>query len=102
MAQPGDKGYGNETVLAWHEAAEDRPHYFFKLRMTRNVLRAMKAIPLEAWEGEHTEGTLQVAEARVRLSGWSRPRRVVFTRRVKKVTSAAAAKCVLGAGGIRV
>lgn len=84
----GDKGFGGEEILAWHEKEEGRPHYLFKLRMTRNVERAMKAIPLEDWQGEHTEGVLQVAEAEIRLSSWSRARRVVFARRVKKVTPA--------------
>jgi len=84
----GDKGYGSEKILAWHEAEEGRPHYLFKIRVTRNVWRAMRKIPPEKWEGEHTEGMLQVAEAEVRLSGWSRARRMVFSRRVKKITSA--------------
>jgi len=84
----GDKGFGSESILAWHEVVADRPHYLFKLRMTRNVIRAMKAIPIEEWQGEHTEGMLQVAEAEIQLPPWSRARRVVFSRRVKKVTSA--------------
>jgi hypothetical protein len=87
----GDKGYGNETILAWHEAEAGRPHYLFKLRTTRNVQRAIKAVPLDAWQGQHTEGMLQVAEVPLQLSGWSRPRRVILTRRVKKIISAPAA-----------
>jgi hypothetical protein len=84
----GDRGFGSEKILAWHEAAPGRPRYLFKLRLTRNVQRAMKATPEEALQGEHTVGTLQVAEARIRLSSWSRERRVVFTRRIRKITSA--------------
>jgi hypothetical protein len=87
----GDKGFGNEAILSWHEAAEGRPHYLFKLRMTRNVERAIKKISMEEWQGEHTEGMLQVAETRIQLPSWSRARRVVVSRRVKKVLSARAA-----------
>jgi len=79
----GDLGFGGEEMLAWHEAAGERPRYLFKLKLTPNVRRALAVLPEEAWQGEFAHGVLQVAEASVQLSGWSRARRVVFGRRLQ-------------------
>lgn len=84
----GDIGFGGEAMLAWHEASETRPHYLFKLRMTTRLKRAMAGIAEESWQGESGHGVLQVAEARVKLTGWSRERRVIFGRRLQGVIPA--------------
>jgi len=68
----------------WHEAAcQQRPKYLFKLRLTKNVRRAIAQVPPEAWKGCPTLGTEQVAETTVQLEGWSRARRVVIARTLK-------------------
>ena len=74
--------------MAWHEREEGRPHYLLKIKMTRNVRRAIAAIPVERWQGRPTGGTLQVAETTLRLQGWTRARRVVVGKRVLGVVSA--------------
>ena len=80
----GDSGFGQESVCAWHEAAgQERPKYLFKLRLTKNVRRAIAKVPPEAWKGCPTLGTEQVAETTLQLDGWSRARRVVIARTLK-------------------
>jgi len=84
----GDIGFGCEDICAWHEERPGRPHYLFKLRMTRKLREAMAAVPEEAWQGKAEHGVLQMAEAKVKLSGWSRERRVIFGRRLQGVVPA--------------
>jgi len=82
----GDAGFGQEAICAWHEAeGQARPQYLFKLRLTRNVRRAIAQIPPAAWRGSPTLGTEQVAEIQLQLDGWSRVRRVVIARTLKPV-----------------
>jgi IS4 transposase len=82
----GDAGFGQEPILAWHEApGERRPKYLFKLRLTRNVRRAMGKVPWPLWEGKPTVGCEQIAETTVPLEGWSLARRVVIVRTLKPV-----------------
>lgn len=83
----GDIGFAQEKVMAWHEeGAVKRPHYLFKLRLTKNVKRALARIPWPMWEGQPTLGMEQYSETVVQLEGWSRPRRVVFLRTMKPTT----------------
>ena len=80
----GDSGFGQEAILAWHEAAgQARPKYLFKLRLTKNVRRAIAKVPWPLWEGQPTLGCEQVAETTVQLQGWSRARRVIVVRTLK-------------------
>ena len=80
----GEVGFGQEPVCAWHEVdGEVRPKYLFKLRLTRNVRRAIVKVPPQAWRGCPTLGTEPVAETTVQLEGWSRARRVVIVRTLK-------------------
>ncbi|MCX6929939.1 MAG: transposase [Verrucomicrobia bacterium] len=84
----GDTGFGQEAICAWHEVqGPARPKYLFKLRLTRNVRRAIANIRPEAWRGCPTLGTEQVAETSLQLEGWSRTRRVVIARTLKPVNS---------------
>ena len=74
----GDVAFGNESVLREAEA-RDQP-YLTKLRLTKNVKALIKTwFRSTAWEeaGQGWEGV----EDRLRLSGWSRARRVVVLRR---------------------
>jgi len=86
----GDNSFGTEEIMAWHEAGGDRPQYLFKLRMTGNVRRAIQGIAEAEWSGPSSLGVLQVAERRIQLMGWSRPRRVIFGRRIQGVLPAEA------------
>jgi hypothetical protein len=53
----GDNGFGQEPILAWHESRHvPRPKYLFKLRLTRNVKRAIAKVPWPLWEGQPTLG----------------------------------------------
>jgi hypothetical protein len=86
----GDIGFAQEKIMAWHEEpGTARPHYLFKLRLTRNVKRALARIPWPLWEGQPTLGMEQHAETTVQLQGWSRPRRVVFVRTMKPANPSA-------------
>ena len=86
----GDLGLGHEAIMAWHEAAPARPKYLFKLKLTANVRRALHAVPETAWHGPDKAGVWQVAEARLRLTGWTQARRVVFARKLQGQTPALA------------
>ena len=86
----GDLGLGHEGIVAWHEAQAERPRYLFKLKLTANVRRALHALPETAWQGPAEAGVWQVAEARVRLPGWTRERRVVCARKLQGQTPALA------------
>jgi hypothetical protein len=79
----GDLGLGHEAVMAWHEAASARSRYLFKLKLTANVRRALYALPESTRQGPGEAGVRPVAEARVRLPGWSAERRVVFARKLQ-------------------
>lgn len=80
----GDAGFGQESIMAWHEVSgQPRPKYLFKLRLTKNMRRAIAKVPWPLWEGQPTRGCEQVAETTVRLQGWSRARRVIMVRTLK-------------------
>jgi hypothetical protein len=86
----GDIGFAQEKIMAWHEeSGQQRPHYLFKLRLTKNVQRALARIPWPMWEGQPSVGVEQIAETVVQLEGWSRPRRVVFIRTMKPANPSA-------------
>jgi len=74
----GDNGFGNEAVMSRCEQ-EELP-YLFKLRQTKNVRRLLERAMVERdWEdgGQGFEGKSET----LRLTGWSRERRVVLLRR---------------------
>lgn len=82
----GDIGFGQEKVIAWHEQpGTGRPNYLFKLKLTKNVKRAIQKIDWPDWQGHPTEGMQQLAELELQLTGWSRPRRVVVSRTLKPI-----------------
>jgi hypothetical protein len=83
--QWGFRGFCSGRAVVTEVAA--RPKYLFKLRLTRNVRRAIAKIRPEAWRGSPTLGTEQVAETSQQLDGWSRPRRVVIARTLKPVNA---------------
>jgi hypothetical protein len=78
----GDIGFSNDRIMLWHEEKEERPNYLFKLKITRNIRRALAGIGEDEWTGKSSGGLLQVAEKEVQLEGWDRPRRVIFGRRL--------------------
>jgi hypothetical protein len=74
----GDKDWGNERNMARCE--QEGMDYLFKLRLTKGVRRVVdKAMGTVGWEdaGQGWWGR----EAELRLTGWSRPRRVIVLRR---------------------
>lgn len=84
----GDIGFGNEEIMSWHEEQPERPQYLFKLKMTNNVKRAISAVKDEQWQGIPTPNLLQSAELQLQLQGWSRPRRVIVTRKLLRIVPA--------------
>lgn len=79
----GDLGFGQDAVMTWHEEKPDRPHYLFKLKLSSRVRAALHAVKDEAWQGPAARGAWQLAEGEVQLTGWQRPRRVVFARQLQ-------------------
>jgi len=74
----GDIAFGNEGVMAEMEVLEQR--YLFKLRQTAGVKRLIE----RQWSRRDWQAVGQgfdAVEATLRLSGWSRARRVVVLRR---------------------
>jgi hypothetical protein len=74
----GDKAWGVQPVMA--EAEQRGLPYLFRLRLTKNVRRALDRAMRErewsdagqGWQGKHTA---------LRLMGWSRQRRIILLRR---------------------
>ena len=74
----GDKSWGIEPVMA--RAEQKSLAYLFRLRMTKNVRRALdRAMATSDWAdaGKGWQGK----ETSLRLEGWSRQRRVLLLRR---------------------
>ena len=88
----GDCGYGNEDII---DVCEQRGlHYLLRLRKTANVKRLiLRRFRREDWTRatEASQGW-QAIEDELRLSGWSRARRVVVLRRRIKSDIAVTAK----------
>ena len=73
-----DSAFGNEKVMA--QCEERQLEHLFKLRQTKNVKRLIETLfSRDDWE-EAGKGW-QGVESSLRLSGWSRRRRVVVLRR---------------------
>lgn len=80
----GDIGFGQEKVMAWHEKKNThRPHFLFKLKLTKNVKRAIQRIAWPEWNENTPHGLEQYAEIRLKIQGWSTERRVVVSRTFK-------------------
>lgn len=77
-----DIGFCGEKFLCWHEEKDDRPHYLFKLKKTRIVKDAIRSVSEEQWQGPASINALQLAECKLRLTGWAKERRVVLGRRL--------------------
>jgi hypothetical protein len=74
----GDAGFGNEPVM--REAEQRGQPYLFKLRLTKNVKRAIeRAMGEQDWH--NAGGRWQGKDGQLRLQGWSRHRRIVILRR---------------------
>ena len=92
----GDCGYGNEGTI---DVCEERElKYLLRLRKTANVNRLLKRLfGREEWTRatEASQGW-QAIEDKIRLTGWSRARRVVVLRRRIKHDIALTAKTATG------
>ena len=74
----GDCGFGNEGIM--REAEARGLPYLFKLRLTANVKRMIEKLA-GAREWVCAGQGFEAKESAVRLSGWSRQRRVIVLRR---------------------
>lgn len=74
----GDCGYGSESVMAECEG-RDVP-YLFKLRHTKNVKDLVKRMMGQGAGWQDCGDGWESIEARLRLAGWTRERRVVLVR----------------------
>jgi hypothetical protein len=74
----GDVAYGSETVMREAEAREQA--YLTKLRLTKNVKSLIKKL-FRSGDWEEAGQGWQGQEDTLKLSGWSRARRVVVLRR---------------------
>lgn len=84
----GDIGFGQEKIIAWHESPDAaRPNYLFKLKLTKNIKRSIQAVDRPDWKGSPTEGMQQITELKLKLSGWSKERRIVVSRTLKPLTT---------------
>ncbi len=75
----GDVGFGTQNWMAALEQA--RKFYLFKLRQTAKVKELIKLVEIRG-EWKDSTGNWQCCEARLRLSGWTRQRRVAVYRRL--------------------
>src|SRR6201998_105665 len=74
----GDKSWGIERVMA--RAEQNDLAYLFRLRMTANVKRSLERAMQQSDWADAGQGW-QGKETSLRLSGWSRQRRIVLLRR---------------------
>lgn len=75
----GDSGYGNEAILVALEQREQP--YLLRLRQTSNIQRLVRRqFDRLDWSRTDSQG-FQAVQDEVKLSGWSRSRRVVILRR---------------------
>jgi hypothetical protein len=74
----GDIGFGNEGTM--QEAERRAAHYLFKLRQTKKVARLIEEVFGRADWADAGQGW-QGVEDTLKLSGWSRARRVIVLRR---------------------
>jgi len=80
----GDIGFGQEKIMAWHEQeGKLRPNYLFKLKLTKNVKKAIAEVNWPDWNNGLECGVEQFAEIKVKLTGWSTERRIVVTRTLR-------------------
>lgn len=87
----GDNAFGNEPVMAQMEEIDQG--YLFKLRQSSGVKRLIE----RQWSRQDWTNVGQgfdAVEAMLKLSGWSRARRVVVMRRAVKDTLVAEQKAV--------
>ena len=78
----GDRDWGTEGNM--QRAEQEGLPYLFKLRMTSGTRRLVERL-MRGRDWENVGQGWQGAEAKLRLSGWSRERRViVMRRRIKK------------------
>lgn len=77
----GDCAFGNEGVMA--QCEERGTDYLFKLRQTSKVTRLIERV-FERLDWRAAGQGWQGVESRLRLTGWSRERRVVVLRREVK------------------
>ena len=73
----GDIGFGNEGIMRGAEARE--LPFLFKLRLTAKVKRMIEKLSAREWV-DAGQG-FEAKESTVRLTGWSRQRRVIVLRR---------------------
>ena len=74
----GDCGYGNEKIMV--EFEERALPYLLKLRHTPKVKTLVRELMAQSARWQDAGGGWQAAEAGIKLSGWSRARRVVLVR----------------------
>ena len=74
----GDCGYGNEAVML--ECEQESLPYLFKLRHTKKVKDLVVDMMRQGARWEDCGDGWQALEAVLRLSGWSRERRIVLVR----------------------
>jgi len=74
----GDCGFGNEGIM--REAETRGLAFLFKLRLTANVKRMIEKLA-SAREWVDAGQGFEAKESEVRLTGWSRQRRVIVLRR---------------------
>jgi hypothetical protein len=74
----GDCGYGSESVMV--ECEQRNVPYLFKLRHTKKVKMLVKQMMAQGADWQDCGDGWESIEARLRLSGWTRERRVVLVR----------------------
>jgi len=74
----GDKSWGIERVMA--RAEQNDLRYLFRLRMTANVKRSLERAMQQSDWADAGQGW-QGQETSLRLTGWSRQRRIILLRR---------------------
>jgi hypothetical protein len=82
----GDNAFGNEGVMAAMEEIEQS--YLFKLRQTAGVKRLIERLWRQG-DWQSVDQGFDAVEGKLRLTGWSRERRVVVLRRRVKSSLAA-------------
>ena len=74
----GDVSFGSEAIM--HEAEERQLHYLTKLRLTSNVKKLIERL-IDKGDWVDAGQGFRGAETTLRLTGWSKSRRVIVLKR---------------------
>lgn len=74
--------------MSWHEQGNGKRHSnLFKIKLTANVKKAIAKDSWDHWQGKSNEGVKQLAQIKLKLTGWSRRPHMIAERSLKPLNA---------------